>query len=195
MIYYDEYILKLHHNMKKSTVIFDIVVVIAIISIGTYIFAQTFFSSDSMMKNDGFMMPKEDVFMEPTDVMIKKDDSALVGEKMTDNKMSDSRYVQYSKSVLDSTANTRRVLFFYASWCPTCKPANESFAQNVSKIPEDVTLIRVNYNDPETNQEEKELAKKYSITYQHTFVQIDNTGKEMAKWNGGQIDELLSKIK
>ncbi|MBP6913533.1 MAG: thioredoxin family protein [Candidatus Levybacteria bacterium] len=114
---------------------------------------------------------------------------------MMNDKMGGSRYVQYSKAALDSASSGRRVLFFYASWCPTCKPADASFTQDASKIPDDVTLIRVNYNDPETDQEEKDLAKKYGITYQHTFVQIDGTGKEVTKWNGGQIDELLSNIK
>lgn len=132
--------------------------------------------NDSMMKKDEAMMPKEETSMEPADAM-------------------DSRYVTYSKSALDSASNNRRVLFFYASWCPTCKPADASFSQNTSMIPSDVTLIRVNYNDPETDQEEKDLAKKYGITYQHTFVQIDNSGKEVTKWNGGQVDELLTNIK
>jgi thioredoxin-related protein len=48
---------------------------------------------------------------------------------------------------------------------------------------------------PETDQEEKDLAKKYGITYQHTFVQIDSKGNEITKWNGGKTDELLAKIK
>ena len=40
-----------------------------------------------------------------------------------------------------------------------------------------------------------DLAKKYGITYQHTFVQIDSQGKEVTKWNGGQTDELAANIK
>lgn len=114
---------------------------------------------------------------------------------MMNGKPAASRYVVYSKKSFDDASSTRRVLFFYASWCPICKPTDASFTQNAKKIPEDVTVIRVNYNDPETDQEEKDLAKKYGITYQHTFVQIDRAGKEVATWNGGQIDELLSNIK
>jgi thioredoxin 1 len=156
--------------MKNPIIIFVIVAVVAVLGIGAY-------------------------------TMAPKDDGAMGSEKMVDSKMTDqllptnSRYVQYSKSALDSASDSRRVLFFYASWCPTCKPADASFTQNANKIPEDVTLIRVNYNDPETDQEEKDLAKKYGITYQHTFVQIDSAGEEVTKWNGGQIDELLSTIK
>lgn len=176
-------------------IILAIIVVVAILGVGAFTLSQNSSKSDSMMKKDEAMMPKEETSMEPSDAMMKKDDSAVEDKKMMGDKMTGSRYVQYSKSALESASGNRRVLFFYASWCPTCKPADASFTQNVSKIPEDVTLIRVNYNDPETDQEEKDLAKKYGITYQHTFVQIDSTGKEVTKWNGGQIDELLSNIK
>lgn len=102
-----------------------------------------------------------------------------------------SKYVEYSKGVLDQSKIARRVLFFYASWCPTCRPTDADLKENISQFPEDLVLIRVNYNDPETDQEEKELAKKYAITYQHTFVQIDSLGNEVTKWNGGKTEELL----
>jgi len=126
--------------------------------------------------------------MEPKDTMVEE-------EKMMDKKEVDTRYAMYSKEVLNSSATTRKVLFFYASWCPTCKPADENLQANTSLLPEDVTVIRVNYKDTDTDQEEKDLAEKYGITYQHTFVQIDEQGNEITKWNGGKIDELLANIK
>ncbi len=159
--------------MKKPTIIFIGIVIIAVLGISIYTLPNNSSRSDAMMKKE----------------------SSLEDNKMKDDKMTASRYVQYSKSALDDAAATRRVLFFYASWCPTCKPADVSFTQNESRIPEDVTVIRVNYNDPETNEEEKDLATKYGVTYQHTFVQIDSAGNVVNKWNGGQIDELLSLIK
>jgi thiol-disulfide isomerase/thioredoxin len=121
------------------------------------------------------------------DAMMKKSEDSMMKD--------DARYVEYSKTVLDNSSDKRRVLYFYASWCPICRPADADFKQNSSKIPEDVVVIRVNYNDPDTDQEEKDLAKKYGITYQHTFVQIDTQGKEITKWSGGQTDELLTNLK
>jgi thioredoxin 1 len=106
-----------------------------------------------------------------------------------------ARYVVYSEGVIEKAKGKRRVLYFYANWCPTCKVANEDFSENSSRIPEDVVVIRVNYNDSDTDRDEKDLAQKYGITYQHTFVQIDDEGKEIAKWIGGQIDLLLTQIK
>lgn len=107
----------------------------------------------------------------------------------------ESRYVLFSPEVLSATAHTRRVLFFYANWCPTCRPADARFTEDMSQIPSDVTLIRVNYNDTDTDQAEKDLARQYGITYQHTFVQIDGDGAVVTQWNGGQIDELNSNLK
>lgn len=113
----------------------------------------------------------------------------------TSAESANSRYIAYSKDVLSNTQDSRRVLYFYANWCPTCLPANEDFNAKADQIPEDVTVIRVNYNDSDTDSDEKGLAEKYGITYQHTFVQIDSEGNEIAKWNGGQIKELLENIK
>ena len=113
----------------------------------------------------------------------------------TTSKNSTSRYIEFTDSTLVQTADKRRVLFFYANWCSTCRPADAGFRENENKIPEDVVVVRINYNDTDTDNEEKELAQKYGITYQHTFVQIDSEGNQIAKWNGGGIDELLANIK
>lgn len=106
-----------------------------------------------------------------------------------------SRYKIFSEDTLSKSADSRRVLFFYASWCPTCRPVDAEFTKNSDKIPEDVTILRVNYNDPETDEIEKSLAKDYAVTYQHTFVQIDSGGNEITKWNGGGIDNLFANLR
>lgn len=108
---------------------------------------------------------------------------------------SSDKYKQYSDTLLSDSANLKRVLFFYASWCPTCRPADINFVTNSEKIPEGVIVIRVNYNDPETDIKEKELTQKYGVTYQHTFVQIDKDGNSITRWNGGGVDELLKNLK
>jgi len=187
--------------MKNPKMIVAMVAVVAVLGIGASTLYQKSSKSDAMMKKDAQNSKMEDKSSEASEgvkeqVMEKKQGETM--EKEDDkmgSKVMGSRYVEYSKEALEKAASARRVLFFYASWCPTCRPADTSFKTNEGKIPGDVTIIRVNYNDPDTDQEEKELAKKYGITYQHTYVQIDATGKEVAKWNGGQINELLTNIK
>ncbi len=160
-------------NNSKNALL--MVVIISVLGLGTYL-----------------------LFQKPTTQsgsMMKKDSAPTVAQKMMEKNSKNSRYTSYTKAVYDASADRRRVLYFYATWCPSCKVANEDFLANPNKIPEDAVVLRVNYNDPDTDQEEKELAQKYGITYQHTFVQIDAEGKEITKWNGGKIDELLTNIK
>ncbi len=169
--------------MNKKTVIVGVVSLVLVIGV--------FIVTNQNSK------PSEPAKMEQENAaMMQKDLSAGSGQdKIMADEQSSTRYVPYSKAVYDDSADKRRVLYFYASWCPTCRPADADFEKNSSKIPEDMVVIRVNYNDPETDQEEKDLAKKYGITYQHTFVQVDSAGTEITKWNGGQTDELLANIK
>jgi thiol-disulfide isomerase/thioredoxin len=176
-----------------KNILLIIVGFLIVAGVGAFVMNQNS-TSDSTM-----MMDKEENSVGP-------DGAAGVGEEKMDKDTEDSgtdkplannksRYVVYTENVFEQTADTRRVLFFYANWCPTCRPSDASFQQNKDLIPEDVTVIRVNYNDSDTDENEKALANKYGVTYQHTFVQIDNAGGEVVKWNGGQIDQLLANIK
>lgn len=100
-----------------------------------------------------------------------------------------SRYLTYSQTAFAAASDKKRVLFFHAPWCPTCRPADAAFQKDSVLIPESVILFKTDY-DTST-----ELKKKYGVTYQHTFVQIDGQGNEVTKWNGGQLTELTANIK
>ncbi|MCB9807296.1 thioredoxin family protein [Candidatus Peribacteria bacterium] len=68
------------------------------------------------------------------------------------------------------------VLFFHANWCPTCIAINKDIDSNIGTLPKDITILKVNYDDAQ------DLKTLYSITEQHTFAQVDNTGKLIKKW-------------
>ena len=97
-------------------------------------------------------------------------------------------YVPYSKTAFDGAADKQRVYFFHASWCPTCKAADKDLTQNVDQIPPEVVVFKTDYD------EETELKEQYDITYQHTFVQVDEQGNELTKWNGGGAEQISENI-
>jgi thiol-disulfide isomerase/thioredoxin len=70
------------------------------------------------------------------------------------------------------------VLFFHADWCPTCQGTEKDLTENAAAIPAGLTIVKVDY-DTETD-----LRQKYGVTTQHTFVHVDETGTELAKWSG-----------
>ena len=180
--------------MKQSTLVYVSIAILLVGGVSVYALnrstgmqtADTVEKSKEVMESDADSMMAEDTML--------KDDEVFMQDGGAADEVPSSRYQEFSDLAMDSSADTRRVLFFYANWCPTCQPADVDFRNNVSQIPEDVTVIRVNYNDTETDAGEEALAEKYGVTYQHTYVQIDSEGNEVAKWNGGQLEQLLTNI-
>ncbi|SRR3989339_195124 len=148
--------------MKKTIIVFGIIIISTLVL---------------------FNLPKST----PKEIMVKEKSTAM--DKSDVTQVNSSRYINYSKTSFDQMYDKKRVYFFHANWCPTCKSANEEFIQNINKIPDDVVLFKTDYDT------EKELKTQYGITYQHTFVFVDSQGKEIKKWNGGAITELISNTK
>lgn len=117
--------------------------------------------------------------MQKDDVMMKEDTNSFVTE---------GQYIAYTPESFQEASDKKRVLFFHAAWCPTCKQADQEFNAQISSLPSNVVLFKTDYD---TNTE---LKKKFGITYQHTFVLTDENGDEVKKWNGGSIDRLLREV-
>lgn len=103
------------------------------------------------------------------------------------------RYLGYSEEnlALATKDGGRAVIFFHAGWCATCKAAEADFKANFDKVPSDVTILKTDF-DTST-----ELKKKYGVTMQDNFVQVDGTGAGITQWtSGGEgIKALLANIK
>lgn len=86
----------------------------------------------------------------------------------------------------DMYADSDVVLFFNADWCSTCKEARENLKADPAAIPAGLTIVKVDYDDSD------ELKQKYGVTVQHTFVQVDADGNELAKWNGSVTADQIA---
>ncbi len=138
---------------------------------------------DSMMKDDSMI----------------KDDSGEVMEKITIEQetsqkteievMTAGTYEPYAAQKLANAQNGDVVLFFHASWCPSCRALNSDIEANMSKIPNGLTILKTDY-DTQT-----ELKKKYGVTTQHTFVQVDSEGNLIKKWNGSlTLEDFVTEV-
>jgi thioredoxin 1 len=81
------------------------------------------------------------------------------------------------------------VLFFAASWCPTCQAALKDLDENGARLARDITVILVDYDSSAA------LQAKFGVKSQHTFVQIDASAKKVASWNGGGVDAINGMVK
>lgn len=79
------------------------------------------------------------------------------------------------------------VLFFNADWCPLCRTDMRQIDERLTELG-NITVVVVDYD------RNAKLRKKYGVTYQHTYVQINDDGQKLALWNGGGVDGILSNV-
>ncbi len=120
--------------------------------------------------------------------MMKKEESQS-GKTEIIEKMKLTGYMNYDEAKLkDALASGQKVaLFFAASWCPTCRALDASINSNLSSIPQDTLIVKVDYDNSE------ELKKKYSVTVQHTTVLIDREMNFVSKKLGARnVSEIFN---
>lgn len=125
----------------------------------------------------------------------KKETSPMMNEEVSMSKdseeanMSYGSYEAYAPEKLSRAESGKVVLFFHASWCPSCRSLGADIESNLSQIPSGVSILKVDYD------RETELRKKYGVTYQHTLVQVATDGSLIKKWSGSPtLNTLLSEI-
>ncbi len=140
-------------------------------------------AGDAMMKDeDDSMVDKDDAMMKKEDgAMMKKDEGAMKesgADAMMEKEAAAGSYELYAPEKLAAAKTGTVVLFFRAKWCPTCQQVDVDIRQKLSQIPAGVTILDVDYDNS------RDLQKKYGVTYQHTFVQVDASGTMIKKWSG-----------
>ena len=99
-------------------------------------------------------------------------------------------YEAYAPEKLSKADEGDVVLFFHASWCPSCRFLDAGIREHADEIPDGLTILKLDY-DTET-----ELKKKYGVTTQHTLVQVDAEGNLIKKWSGGiSVESIVEQLK
>ncbi len=141
---------------------------------------------NTMMEKDA-MVPVEMKKDEMVKNEMMKDDQKMAEKAM---QKSAGQYIVYDASKLALAAQGPVVLFFHAPWCPSCKTTDADIMARLMEIPANTTVLKVDYD---TNPE---LKKKYGVTYQHTFVQVNADGTMIKKWSGSaNLADIVAQTK
>jgi thiol-disulfide isomerase/thioredoxin len=134
---------------------------------------------EAMMKKEESAAMEKDKMAKDSDAMEKKDTMSKHGTYVTraDYDADPSKY-----------ADTKKVYFFHASWCPICQGIHKEIEADGSKIPAGVTLIKTDFDSA------TDLRQKYGVTTQYTFVQVDSSGNESSQWSATTLDKAIAGI-
>lgn len=170
--------------MNNTGIVAGVIALVVIVGGGVFV-SMNNKNSDVMVKDT----MEQKVIEEEKKVMMddKKEDTDMVDK--SDSMMKVGSYEEYSADKVMRAANGDVVLFFHASWCPSCRGLNTGIESSLESIPEGLTILKADYD------KETELKKKYGVTYQHTLVQVDKDGNMLKKWSGGStLESILSQV-
>lgn len=174
-----------------SKVVIGIVAVVVIAG-GAYAFSSSQKENAMMKQNDmeAEKMMMENKVMEENAMMEK---GAMESGAMMEKDgamMQKGMYAPYEASKLAMAETGKVVLFFKASWCPSCRTLDADIKASLADIPAGVTILEVDYDTY------GDLKQKYGVTMQHTLVQVDKDGNQINKWSGGStLEDVVKNIK
>lgn len=171
-------------NFQKGNAAIVGIVVLLLVIIGIFVFTSG--SEENLAKEGGSVA--DEAMMEGDKMEAMEDDGVEIekkedGSMMTEGEvMSKGSYDDYSPEKIASAAagDGKALLFFHASWCPTCRALDSDIEKNAVAIPTGVTILKTDYD------KEGELKQKYGVTTQHTLVQVDSEGNLIKKWTGSR---------
>lgn len=90
-----------------------------------------------------------------------------------------TQYIRYDEVDFNKARDSGKIiyLYFYATWCPICRTERPTIlsAFNGMNNP-DAVGFEVHFNDGETNEQDKNAARKFGVSYQHTSIIMNSKG-------------------
>lgn len=145
-------------------------------------------ANGTMIKPDGTMIkPNETMEKKEDETMMKKEEGVMMKGTVLAGKTAkifDFNKEDYEKAI---ASDKLIVLYFYANWCPICRLEIPKFYKSFDNLSTDRVIgFRINFNDGDTDNDEKNLAREFGVAYQHTKVFLKN-GQRILKspetWN------------
>jgi thiol-disulfide isomerase/thioredoxin len=97
-------------------------------------------------------------------------------------------YTPYSANLIANADSQPTVLFFHASWCPTCRAMEKDINDNINTLKASgIQVLKVDYDTATA------LKKQYQVTAQSSYVKVDKNGAKIKSTQGiTKLNELTA---
>ena len=109
-------------------------------------------------------------------------------------------YYRYDKAAYQQALSEGNVVFldFHANWCPICNAEKPGILAAFNELDyTDVIGFQVHYNDDQTNDDDRAIAREFGITYQHTKVLVKDGNvalKSLEQFDKERVKSEISKL-
>lgn len=199
--------------MMKKEMLVSVLLIAAVVTAGCTATQQQGIQAGpdgTIVKPDGTIVKPDGTMVLPNGTMIAP--SSSQESSQTQQPPGQQQSAQYSGTVLagssaplidfnkadyDAAVQTDKlvVLYFYANWCPICRQEVPHLEAAFNELETDKVIgFRVNYNDDQTDDNERELARQFGVPYQHTKVFLKNGTSVLKSPEGWDKDRYINEI-
>lgn len=98
-------------------------------------------------------------------------------------------YTTYNADTIAQSEAEHILLFFHATWCPSCKALDADIVANADSIPAGVEIYKVDYDTSTA------LKRQYGVTTQHSIIEITASGEGQSSISHGlTLKDVLATI-
>lgn len=98
-------------------------------------------------------------------------------------------YTAYGADTIAQSDAEHILLFFHATWCPSCKALDANIVANAYSIPAGVEIYKVDYDTSAA------LKRQYGVTTQHSIIEITASGEALSRISHGlTLEDVLATI-
>ena len=216
-------IINLQKTVRTGTQGFAMSLVVALVALVAVIGGISYFvtrpqapvQDEVMIKPEGATMSQGDAMMEKKegDAAMDRKEEVMVkdGGVMTDAKAEEpmmkysgvvlagtsAPLLDFTKGDYDAAIKTDKLvaLYFFANWCPICRAEFPLMQEAFNGLQTDQVIgFRVNFNDSDTDADEKNLAREFGVAYQHTKVFLKNGQRVLKSPEQWPKDRYLKEI-
>ncbi len=98
-------------------------------------------------------------------------DSTESAESETTATAESGVYTTYDAGAIAQSDAEHILLFFHATWCPSCRALDNDIVANADNIPAGVEIYKIDYDTA------TDLKRQYGVTTQHSIIEITADGK------------------
>ncbi len=216
----------IYNELFKKTYMKNILIFLPVLLLVAVVFASGCVSptqtgektlpDGTVVKSDGTMIKPDGTMIKPDGSMILPNGTMIESENKTNDTMMEknvsmakysgtvlagtsSLFIDFNKADYDKALQSDKLvlLYFYANWCPICVAEVPELKSAFNELTTDKVIgFRVNFNDGNTDDDEKNLARQFGVPYQHTKVFVKNSQqvlKSSETWNKARYLEEISK--
>lgn len=146
---------------------------------------------DSMMKDDETEVMADETMVK-AETAVETVPTPAVEEmiKTEETVATPGSFEAYSPEKLALAADSDVVLFFHASWCPSCRALESDINASLSDIPANTHILKVDYDTATA------LKQEYGVVRQHTLVTVDANGAKIKTLTGltNTLEQVIAQI-